>query len=71
MPTPTPSELAFTVGGAEAGVEDDTPSALETAIAFGCSLQSLGGFPRKSDLARTEAAAPPSLCSEDRGGSDL
>ena len=74
----TPSELVFTIADAEAGVEGDTLPALGTGIeaslvafAFGCSLMSCGGSPRPSDLAGIEAVAPPSLCSEDRGSSDL
>ena len=72
--TNTPSALVFTVGGAEAGVENDTPPALETAgegtLAFGCSLQSLGGSAGTSDLAGAETEAPPGLGSDDRGSSD-
>ena len=70
--TNKPSALVFTAGDAEAGVEDDTPPALESAdkaLAFG-SLQSLGGSFGTSDLAAgAETDAPPGLGSDDRGNS--
>ena len=64
--------MDFIAGGAEAGVEDDTPSALESADeALACgALQSLGGSFGTSDLAGAETDAPPGLGSDNRGSSD-